>query len=156
MKSKNYIWDLYCGNAIRNDLQHVFIIKLLLMSQEHTLNSGLFKCIFRGCFIQNLPQFLRSQLWYNAAEKTQCLPSLHLYRSKTYGHTSMAVMMKMLSAKMNISESNLLVLTKISSILEFYLEENKANIIKHTDFLYSTISVSIFLHQNFNSPGKIF
>lgn len=47
---------------------------------------------------------------------------------------------------MNTSESNLLVLTKMSAFLEFYLEENKANKIKHTDFVYFTISVSRSLH----------
>lgn len=37
--------------------------------------------------------------------------------------------------KMNTSKSNLLVLTNISSILDFYLEENKTNIIRHTGFI---------------------
>lgn len=39
---------------------------------------------------------------------------------------------------MDTSESNLM-----SAVLVFYLEENKANIIKHTDFLYFTLYVKM-------------
>lgn len=45
-----------------------------------------------------------------------------------------------------IFEFNLLVLIKILFILEFYLEENKINIIKYIGFFYFIIFVLRFLY----------